>query len=666
MDFAAGDVANTDADGWWNARSTSDFDGLISPVQTSLQEQKNILATAFAQDYCMLADIAANMRSGFVLLNQRELVTYSNAKAERLLKVRDGAQGSARTGVDVRQRLLSLVADPDYVRNELDRVWVQPEIESSVDLALADAVVRWLRVRSFPVYDQPGNLLGRGIFLDDITLERSSLQSRGETLALAAHELKTPLAVIKGCATTLLGNSARWDPAIQREMLQMIDSHTDRLYEILNTLLDVWRLDGGVQNLRLSQIQVQDLLSQLVARWQKASPRHFFLLKFPPQVAPVMCDAVRLEQAFNQLLNNAVTYSPDGGTIRVQVEQNEAELRISISDEGIGIPSEALDRIFDRFYRIEQGENEIPERSGLGLAIARSVLAAHGGRIWADSQGIGQGASFYCVLPTMPQAALIQQTGPLPALLSRPASEPVWSGTRPLTSKNKHATVLIAETDARLVRYLRANLEEQRYKVNTVGHGVHFLRQFDLGEPDLILLATHLSDVSGIELLQQVREFSTVPVIMLCNPEDEDERIHLLDLGADDLVSKPFNIDELQARIRALLRRRATVAGQAPAPTIFSSGDLTIDFAQRQVFVQGRPVQLSRTEYKLLQTLAQNAGMVVTHELLLEKVWGPEYNREVDFIWVYISRLRRKIEADSRHPRYILTVPDVGYRLAKS
>jgi len=116
--------------------------------------------------------------------------------------------------------------------------------------------------------------------------------------------------------------------------------------------------------------------------------------------------------------------------------------------------------------------------------------------------------------------------------------------------------------------------------------------------------------------------------------------------------------------VRVLLRRRLLREETAIEP-VFTSGDLVIDFAQHQVFAQGRSVQLSRTEYKLLSVLAQNAGRVITHELLLERVWGAEYSREVDFIWVYISRLRRKIEADPRHPQHILTVPDVGYKLAK-
>jgi DNA-binding response OmpR family regulator len=198
-----------------------------------------------------------------------------------------------------------------------------------------------------------------------------------------------------------------------------------------------------------------------------------------------------------------------------------------------------------------------------------------------------------------------------------------------------------------------------------LSHGIQLLRQLDLEEPDIILLATRLSDISGAEVLQRLREFSAIPVMILCDERDEDEHVRLLDLGADDLILKPFSINELLARVRVLLRRSIIQSEQPTVDVIFKTGELSIDYAQHLVHVQEKLVQLSRTEYKLLCTLAQNVGRVLTHELLLERVWGAEYNREVDFIWVYISRLRRKIEADPRHPRYILTVPDVGYKLVK-
>ena len=664
MDFAAGNGSDTGHAGW--QRSPEDFWAEESslPATTFSTDEPAAIPLNFAREYCVLAGVASNMRSGFILLNSAEQVAYLNPSAERLLGVA-GGELLEQPIFDVRKQLVSLAANPESAQAELDRVWLHPEKESSTDLALADAAVRWLRVQSFLVRDDPGHILGRGVLLDDVTLERSSMQSRSETLARAAHELKTPLAIIKGCATTLLGSSLNWEPTMLHEMLQMVDTQADRLHDILNTLLDVWRLDAGVQNLRLSEVHISKLLEQLVERWRKHAPQHQFVCIIPAVDIVVQCDALRIEQALNHLLNNAVTYSPTGSSSKIQLEMNDGEVRLSITDQGVGIAHEHLERIFDRFYRISPSD-ERSSGSGLGLAVVRATLEAHGGKIWADSPGVGHGTTFYCTLPLAPspQVEPLQQKPWITASASSPSGPLAVPRTGPL-KQTMRSKVVVVENDARIARYLRAHLEDQQYRVQTVTHGIQFLRQIDLEEPDMIFLATRLADMSGRELLQRLREFSRTPVMMLCDECDEDERVQLLDLGADDVVVKPFSMKELLARVRVLLRRSLIQGEQPGVEAIFRTGELTIDYAQHQVYMQGQPVQLSRTEYKLLYTLAQNVGRVMTHELLLERVWGAEYNREVDFIWVYISRLRRKIEADPRHPRYILTVPDVGYKLAK-
>ncbi|GAC1555888.1 MAG: hypothetical protein NVS2B2_11310 [Ktedonobacteraceae bacterium] len=628
---------------------------------------RDSVPAGFTQEYHVLSEVAANMSSGLLLLTtQQEQVSYANSSALRLLNIGKSALVTAHN-FDVRKHLLSIASDPTLAQSEIDRVWNHPDQEYSADIAaLSDAAVRWLRVHSFPVRDELGRLLGRGMLFDDVTLEHSAHEGRSETLALAAHELKTPLAIIKGCATTLLGSSARWDPAMQREMLQMIDTQSDRLYDVLNTLLDVWRLDAGTQHLHLAQVHLPEVLRQLVERWQKRVSSHRFQLYGASDIPTVVCDAPRIEQAIHHLLDNAVTYSAAGSPITINIEANDVEVRIEITDEGVGIAPEHLDSIFDRFYRVQDNEQK-PSGSGLGLSAARATVEAHGGKIWADSLGSGQGTTFYFTLPLAPRMPTTVQTqNAQQNTSSLQNAGATLQKLRPQSFKqDKRVRVLLAESDARMTRYLRNNLEEQQYRVQTVSHGIQFLRQLDLEEPDVILLSTRLSDMSGIELLQRLREFSQRPVIMLCDNCDEDERVQLFDLGGDDLVIKPFGMKELLARVRALLRRQSALPEQAQAQAIFTTGNLIIDYAQHIVTVQGRVVQLSRTEYKLLSTLAQNVGMVVTHELLLEKVWGPEYNRDIDFIWVYISRLRRKIETDSRHPKYILTIPDVGYKLAK-
>lgn len=647
---------HTTSSGLWIEENTTSL-AQCSPT-------KDTIPAGFSHEYRVLTEICAHMSSGFLLLNQHARLTYVNASALRLLHIDDHISSDLQS-FDVRKHLLAQAIDAQKVRAELDQLWQYPDQEYTADLALADAAAYWLRMRSFPVCNRHGHFLGRGMLLDDITLERSIAEARAETLAMAAHELRTPLAIIKGCATTLLSGSARWEPLIQREMLQMIDAQSDHLYDVLNTLLDVWRFDAGTQPLHLAHIQIAELLLQTVKRWQNHTQEYQFILDLPPNIPTVVCDALRIEQVLNHLLNNAIAYASQQKIIRLQLEANENEARISISDEGIGIASEHLERIFERFYRvqpIEEATHQTSSHSGLGLAAARATIEAHNGKIWAESAGPGQGSTFCFTLPFATHGS--RSVAPS-SLMANALSVPQGSTRASALKQDRQAGIFVAENDTRFARYIRAHLEEYQYKVYVMTNGLQLLRQIDLEEPDMLIISTQLADISGIELLQRVRDFSQVPVMMLCTDCHEDERVQLFDFGCDDLLVKPFGIKEMLSRVRALLRRQTGPTERSVKSSVFKTGELQIDYAQHLVTVQEKPVQLSRTEYKLLSVLAQNAGMVMTHELLLERVWGPEYNRDVDFIWVYISRLRRKIEADSRSPKYILTVPDVGYKLTK-
>jgi DNA-binding response OmpR family regulator len=190
----------------------------------------------------------------------------------------------------------------------------------------------------------------------------------------------------------------------------------------------------------------------------------------------------------------------------------------------------------------------------------------------------------------------------------------------------------------------------------------------DLEEPDLLLLdiqATGLTPAETDELLLELQAQVPAPIICLTRENDPVECARVLDLGAVDYVAKPFGLDELLARIRVALRTQQAMSRTPPKSSRFQSGELVIDFGERRVMINDRPVALSKTEFKLLRVLAEHAGMVLPHEALLNRVWGLGYSQEVEFVWVYIRRLRKKIEPDPSAPTYIQTVPGVGYRLVR-
>lgn len=222
-------------------------------------------------------------------------------------------------------------------------------------------------------------------------------------------------------------------------------------------------------------------------------------------------------------------------------------------------------------------------------------------------------------------------------------------------------TILIVDDDLRLLRFVRANLESVGYKVLVAEDGNQAMSLLEKEMPDLIILDIMMPAVDGFEFCGRVREFSAVPIIMLTAKSEEADKIKGFKLGADDYLTKPFSAPELLARVEAVLRR---VKNPEDSKTsIINIGNLMLDFAKRKVMVGGTEVDLTPTEYKLLQHLAMNAGKVMLHEDLLTKVWGSEYRDELDYLRAYIRHLRQKIEPDPAQPRYIISKPGVGYVL---
>jgi DNA-binding response OmpR family regulator len=230
----------------------------------------------------------------------------------------------------------------------------------------------------------------------------------------------------------------------------------------------------------------------------------------------------------------------------------------------------------------------------------------------------------------------------------------------------RKTTVLTADDDPQLLRLIARNLQLEDYDVLVASDGQQALEQIEQHAPDLVLLDVMMPRMDGFTVCQRVREFSAVPIIIVTARGQDQDKVRGLDLGADDYLTKPFSIEELLARVRAVLRRaQFTASEQAHAMhTTTTIGDLTIDFAQHLVTMGAREIELTPTEYRILAYLAQNSGRVMTQDLLLEHIWGTEYVGEGHMLQVNINRLRHKIEPDPMHPRYILTKVGIGYLLA--
>lgn len=222
--------------------------------------------------------------------------------------------------------------------------------------------------------------------------------------------------------------------------------------------------------------------------------------------------------------------------------------------------------------------------------------------------------------------------------------------------------ILVIEDEVPIRRFLKIALADHGYAFREAASGKEGLAKVATEHPDLLILDLGLPDMDGLEVTRQVREWSTVPIIILSARGQEKDKVGALDLGADDYLTKPFGVPELLARVRVALRHSARLSSGQAEPD-YQFGDIRVDFSRRLVFLEGEEVKLTRTEYKLLQTLVKYAGKVVTHKQLLKEIWGQTYSDESNYLRVYMAHLRRKLEKDPAHPKFFITEAGVGYRL---
>jgi two-component system, OmpR family, KDP operon response regulator KdpE len=220
--------------------------------------------------------------------------------------------------------------------------------------------------------------------------------------------------------------------------------------------------------------------------------------------------------------------------------------------------------------------------------------------------------------------------------------------------------VLVVDDEPQIRRVMRTALAANGYQAFEARTGEEALESLRENNPDLILLDMNMPGIGGMAACQEIRAVSDVAIIVLSVRDNEKDKIAALDAGADDYITKPFSIDELMARIRANLRRLPALSEQT-AP-IAIADDLVIDLSARQVIARGQPVRLTPKEFDLLQYLLSNANKPIAHRKLLQTIWGPDYGDQVEYLRVFVSQLRKKIEADPTHPRYIVTEPWIGYR----
>ena len=504
-------------------------------------------------------------------------------------------------------------------------------------------------VNATPIFSEDGEVESVVVTLQDMTPLEDLERLRAEFLGMVSHELRIPLAAIKGSTDTLLENAADLDPAEMTQFFRIIRDQSESMRHLIGDLLDVARIETGTLPVSPEPVEVTVLVDEARSRFQIGGGRANLVIDLPPRLPRVTADRRRVVQVLTNLLSNAARHSNELSAIRVAAVRDGVHVAFSVADDGVGVPAERLPHLFRKFSQLD-GEERGRENggSGLGLAICRGIVEAHGGRIRAESDGLGLGSRFTFTLPAVEERG--RRAARRPRRSQRREPEPV--------------RILCVDDDPQTLRYVRDALTRSGYAPVVTGDPEDVPRLMAEEPPRLVLLDLVLPGSGGIELMERVREIADVPVIFLSAYGQDEVIARAFDEGAADYVVKPFSPTELAARIRAALRQRGAPELAEPSRP-YVRGDLTVDYALRLVTLVGNPVALTATEYRMLVELSANAGLPLTHQHLLHRVWGPDKGGDSGPVRNIVRRLRRKLDDDPDDPTYIFALPTVGYRMAE-
>ena len=450
-------------------------------------------------------------------------------------------------------------------------------------------------VNATPIFSEEGEegeVESVVVTIQDMTPLEELERLRAEFLGMVSHELRTPLTSIKGSAVTLTEAASDLDPAEMLQFYRIIGEQADYMRDLIGDLLDVARIETGELSVAPVPADVASLVDEARSRFQSGGGRNNLRIDLSPDLPLVMADGRRVVQVLSNLLSNAARHSHEASAIGVSAVREGYHVAVSVTDEGRGIAAERLPHLFRKFSRLE-GEDRGRDiaGSGLGLAICKGIVEAHGGRIWAESDGPSLGARFTFTIPVAQDAAI--GAANLPVRSSR--------------SERERERILAVDDDPQTLRHVRDALTNAGYAPVVTGDPEEALSLVEANDPHLVLLDLMLPGTDGIELMGNILDMADVPVIFLSAYGQEETIARAFENGADDYVVKPFSPTELVARIKAALRKREAPEWAEPSEP-FALGELAVDYAERRVTLAGRPVQLTAIEYGLLFELSPPKG----------------------------------------------------------
>ena len=519
--------------------------------------------------------------------------------------------------------------------------------EAEVELNAPDGNKLRISLSASPIYSKYKKLESVIIVFRELAPFDELDRSKTGFLGRVSQELQMPLVTIRGVTATMLSPSRTSNPEEMQQFFRIIDSQAELLTNKMRDFLDIAQIETGRLLVMTEPTDLATIMDEAREQFVSAGGRNNLQFAFSPGIRPVMADRRRIVQVLTHLLWNASKNSAESSPIQIALEQQADSVTVSVSHQGIGIPTEQLPQLFKKISgSADEGSGNITG-STMRLAVCKGIMEAHGGSIWAESEGAGAGARFSVTLPlaTLGEAR-------------NPASDPPSAVPR---STADSAHILVVDDDHSLLSYVREILTEAGYTPVVTADPKSAVGMMEEYAPELVLMDMKLPGTDGVEVMQQLLAVARVPVVFISAYEDHALVTRALGAGAIDYVIKPFSPAELVARIRAAKRKHEEEQPSEP----FVLDDLKIDYSERRVTLAGNPIDLTSIEYRMLRELSAYAGRALTHEHLLRHVWRREGSADLGPMRTVVKGLRRKLGDDASNPTYLFTEPRIGYRMGK-
>jgi DNA-binding response OmpR family regulator/PAS domain-containing protein len=645
-----------------------DIDLMANLVRTAGQMFERILLNSTIwEKSARLEAILRTISEGIFFVDENDRIGFCNPQfsemtgvqpSEALQQPADGLLRLLASRSDDPQRVISQLQAAQQI---VSRPNVIGEDYPIVDLILPDADRR-LHIEFVKIEGlDTASLTWAGLIRDQAPSQQNEA-ARGLLQDVIADHLRMPYAQVRTQVGVLAEQHGAFSQRERDRLLHEMESSLDRFGQVWLNFLDLSTLELGGVMVQRQPVDVVDVVRRVLNNRVFLAYSRLIRVDLRGEAPSIRGDEYRLERALSNVLYVALTQIAADNHTTLRVQQRDSEVSVMLDR----LPEALAAEFVTLMSGPRQGNGQIHPNS-FALYVSQELLSRQGGRLYMERGENGE----YRVVMGLPLAGALPQIPlpqiPAPAAGGGQAAAPGPIHRPPATvgisaPQRQMKTVMVVEGRSTLVRELRERLESMDYDVLVYDQPEEALRDVNATRLDLLVIDASLRDMSGIDLCAKVRGRSQVPTILMADKTSETERVRGLNVGADDYIARPISMEEMLAKVNIIFRRGEMIERTREPLQV---AELYMDFGRREVFLAGKPLELTRIEYDLLHYLVTNRGQVLTHKQLLEKVWGPEYENETQYLWVNISRLRKKLEPRADSPRYIQNQLGIGYMFAE-